>query len=363
MEKTKYNQKTYLFYISTIKSGGAARVMVNLANEFVDAGYKIVFVTNFPSETDYILNERVIRENIRSSEFHENAIKKNLYRCKKLRQIIKRYKPNLALSFMAENNFRLIISTIGFHTKTVISVRSDPRYEYSTVLRKILAQVLFRFASGIVFQTKQAQQMFPRAIIKKSTIIANEVANVFYSTKHVKDDYFVAVGRLVPPKNYELMINAFARFTDDFPNAVLRIYGEGERRTQLENLISTLNAVNNIKLMGQVEDIASVLSHASAFILSSNIEGMPNALLEAQAMGLPCISTDCPSGGPAEIIQNGKNGILIPPNDEDALVNALKRIAVDTNYAKNLGKYAHDSAMKYNPISIFSRWESYLNSV
>lgn len=363
MGKTQYNKKTLLFYISTIKSGGAARVMVNLANEFVNAGYSIILVTNFPSETDYMLDERVIRENIENAESHEKTIKKNIYRCIKLRQFVKSYRPWLAMSFMAENNFRLIISTIGLRIRTVISVRSDPRYEYSTVFRKLLAHVLFRFASGIVFQTKQAQQMFPRAIIQKSTIITNEVASIFYSTKHVKDDYYVAVGRLVPPKNYELMIKAFARFTHEFPTASLRIYGEGEERSQLERLIESLNAVDSIKLMGQVEDVASVLSHASAFILSSNIEGMPNALLEAQAMGLPCISTDCPSGGPAEVIDNGNNGILIPPNDEDALVIALRRITVDTDFAKKLGECAQKSAIKYNPISIFAKWELYLNSV
>jgi len=174
------------------------------------------------------------------------------------------YEPEVTLAFMAENNFRLIVSSLGLKTKTVISVRSDPRYEYCTIFRKLLAQVLFRFANGVVFQTKKAQQMFSQAIVKRSTVITNEVSKVFYSTKHVKNDYYVAVGRLVAPKNYELMINAFARFTREFPNALLRIYGEGEKRPQLENLIETLNVSNNVKLMGQVEDVASVLSHAKS---------------------------------------------------------------------------------------------------
>jgi len=90
---------------------------------------------------------------------------------------------------------------------------------------------------------------------------------------------------------------------------------------------------------------------------------MPNALLEAQAMGLPCISTDCPSGGPAEIIDNGSNGILIPTNNEDALVKALKKIANDKSFAKEIGECAQVRAIKYNPNIIFSKWESYLSSV
>lgn len=358
------NNKKILFYISTIREGGAARVMVNLANQFCKENYKVIFVTNFPDKNEYILDKKIKRISIEEKEFTGNCLIKNFTRIRVLRLLIKSHKPEYAISFMAENNFRLILSNLFTTTKSIISIRTDPKRKYRSFKGFFLGKVLYRLANGIVFQTKEAQDFFPKAIQEKSAIIFNPVADNFYRIIRSKQPQnIITCGRLSIAKRQELLIKAFSHLVNKFPQENLLIYGEGKQKKYLEEWIAKLNLQNRVFLMGQSNNIAEILSQAKVFVLSSDYEGMPNALMEAMAVGVPSVSTDCPCGGPRDLIKDGQNGLLVPCNNEKKLTLAMEKLLSQPEQAKQIGAKAREFAQKFATPFIFKQWKKYFDSI
>lgn len=348
-----------LFYISTIRGGGAARVMSNLANGFAASGADVTLVTSFPTENEYSLDPAVRRLNL-SVQNEKSFFVRNIAWIHRLRKIIASEKPDAVISFMAEPNYRNLIACAGLKTKRIISVRNDPNKEYAGTFQRMLAKSLYGFADGIVFQTEDAQKWFPKRVQKKSCIIMNQVKAELFETNRECEEYYVALGRLAPQKNYPMMIRGFAGFLKSQPLEQLRIYGNGDAE-QYSALIQELDAGKNIHFMGATADVAGVLKKAKAFLMTSDYEGMPNALLEAMAVGVPCICTDCPCGGPRAVIEDGKNGTLIPVGDANALTEAL--LQMDEETRKYLGGNAKLTAERFRPEKVFKMWESYIKTV
>ena len=151
----------------------------------------------------------------------------------------------------------------------------------------------------------------------------------------------ISAGRLECQKNFPMLVRAFSDFAKDKNDVVLHIYGEGNDKDMLQDLIDKLGCGEKIKLMGRSNDLVSVYKEANLFILSSNYEGMPNALLEAMAIGLPCISTDCPTG-PSEMIVSGENGLLVPVNDAEKLREAIEFMYNNRDKAEEMGQRARE---------------------
>jgi UDP-N-acetylglucosamine:LPS N-acetylglucosamine transferase len=163
--------KKILFYINSIHYGGAERVIVNLANEFSKRNYKVVFVTSFKDNKEYILDESIERITLEENNLKKSFIKKNIFRTLNLRKVYKHHKPNIVISFMAEPNFRAIAASMFLNIKNIISVRNDPNKAYPNILYRIVARILYPFADGCVFQTDDAKKWFSNSIQKKSKII------------------------------------------------------------------------------------------------------------------------------------------------------------------------------------------------
>jgi len=353
-----------LFYISTTRGGGAARVLVNLANHLAQLQHQIIFVTNFPDANEYPLIEKVKRFSVEKQESTQNRLLKNISRIHKLRRIIQQEKPQACLAFMGENNFRLLVSTLGIPTKSFVSVRNDPKKEYRGLLGYLIGKFLFRLADGVVFQTQEAQAWFPICVQKKSTVIFNPVQSSFYQVKRAgHPQHIVTCGRLNPQKNQALLIRAFAKIADKYPQENLLIYGKGELEDKLCQLIEDLHLQKRIYLMGLTTCVEDVLANAKLFVLSSDYEGMPNALMEALAAGVPSISTDCPCGGPHELIAPGQNGLLVPCNDENAMAEAMDKILSSSQRAEQMGQCARKSAQAYMPEVIMKQWETFIKGI
>ena len=167
---------------------------------------------------------------------------------------------------------------------------------------------------------------------------------------------FSAVGRLEPQKNFPMLIRAISEFHKREKDYKLVIYGEGRERINIENLIKELHLENSVSLPGRNKDVLNCINDCAAFILSSDYEGMPNALIEAMCMGMPVISTDCPSGGPREIIENEKNGLLIPVNDELRMTQAMFNIIKDGDSCL-LGQNAYKIGKQLMDASVFEDWK------
>lgn len=353
-----------LFYINSIYGGGAERVMSNLASAFSAHGYQVVLVTSFYGDREYALDANVKRLSLEETEIKQSFFKRNISRVLKLRNICKREKPDVLISFMGETNFRALLATRGLSIKNIISVRSDPNYEYAGHIGKFLGRHFLPVADGCVFQTEKAQKWFPSKLQKKSTIIFNPVKEEFYQAQyHPIPGRIVSCGRLEESKNFRMLIDVFAELSGKYSTVELLIYGEGSLKGDLQKQIKELGMEEKIFLMGATENIPEVLSNASIFVLSSMSEGMPNALMEAMAVGVPCVSTDCPCGGPGMLIDSGKNGILVENNNPLALAEGMEALLSDSERAFVLGTRAKESALEYHQERIFRLWEEYTNKI
>ena len=215
----------------------------------------------------------------------------------------------------------------------------------------------YPFAKGIIFQTQMAKSFFPEYIQKKGFVLQNPVDSSRIPNPYIgkRKKVFAAVGRLEPQKNFPMLIKAFSEFHKEEKDYKLVIYGEGRERINIENLIKELHLENFVSLPGRNKDVLNCINDCAAFILSSDYEGMPNALIEAMCMGMPVISTDCPSGGPKEIIENEKNGLLIPVNDAQRMVQAMFNIIEDDRSCL-LGQNAYKTGKHLMDASIFTDW-------
>ena len=347
-----------LLFITVISGGGAERVMCQLANQLCISNTVTLVVS------DKTKNEYHIDKNVNLVYLNEKRKKKNFFhQVIQLRTIIKKEQPDICLSFLPEPNFKALLASVGTKTKNIISIRNDPNEEYKSNLYKILARLLYRTADGIVFQTNDAKAWFSSGIQEKSSIIMNQVDDKFFKTEHLNDFSYVATGRLTKQKNYPLMIRAFSKMLKLYPNEILKIYGEGECFEELQGLIHELNAENNIFLMGRSNDIPAVLSEAKVFLLSSDYEGMPNGLLEALAVGVPCLSTNCPCGGPKMVIKDRTNGMLVPVKDEQSFYERLLELQESVELRNQIGRAAKQNAKNFASETVFKSWYAYIHNV
>lgn len=347
-----------VFYINTLGGGGAERVVATLAKA-LSGSNEVIVVNSYPVDKEYHLDDRIKHVYLEKNNTTTNFVSRNIGRVSRIRKVLKKEKPDVLISFMAEPNYRAIIASLGLKNKVIISVRNDPNMEYPTAINRFLAKTLFRFANGIVFQTEDAKKWFPKSIQKKSSIIYNQVDEVFYNTKYngIRHD-IVTTGRLTAQKNHKMLIRAFASIADTITDNLI-IYGEGELRPELEKLIEELHMKSRIFLPGRTENVAETIKSAKLFVLSSDYEGMPNSLMEAMALGIPCISTDCPCGGPKELFCNASDIRMIPCGDIDKLSEMIYlRITsyVDATVEKSLSK-------KFHPKKICQKWADYISYV
>lgn len=355
--------KKIMFYINAIHDGGAERVMVNLAKYFSENGYDTTLVTSFQDTWEYPLAPTVRRLTLEETEIKQSRIKRNLSRIKKLRDLCKSEKPDILVSFMEEPNFRAILATWGLPVKTLVSVRNDPIKEYAGKLGWFVGKVLLPMADGCVFQTSDAQKWFPKRLQKKSKIIYNAVKEDFYNVNRtpVRGE-IVTCGRLTEQKNHAMLINAFAEVQKKYPFATLKIYGDGNLKDKLQKQIDDLGLSSTAHLMGATSDVIKALQTADLFVLSSDYEGMPNALMEAMAAGVPCISTDCPCGGPRELLSDNKSW-LSNIGDEEKLVAHITELFVNHLNKEKNSCSMRKLAEKFAPEKIMDEWRCYLDSL
>lgn len=340
--------------------GGAEKSMIMIANGLAKLGNKVSIISLKDNNIAYKIDEKV--SYIFIPDRRGTKISKKFYRFLDLKNKLFEIKPDLVISFWVQPAiFAAILSKfIGF--KIIYSERGDPNdKEYSGMLR-LLRNVFFKFIDGFVFQTQGAKKCFSRSIQSKGIVINNPV----YIKK---DDYvipqerrkvIVNVGRLHAQKNQKLLINAFANISSYFPDYMLEIYGEGDLKKELEEQIKELKLVNKVQLKGTTNRLFDKIVDVSLFVLSSDYEGMPNALMEAMALGIPSISTDCKPGGARELINNGENGLIVESNSIDILARAIKYMLKNRKEAERMGRKAKDICNTHSEDSIIRMWQDYI---
>ena len=277
------------------------------------------------------------------------------HRVKRLEKIWEDIKPDVILSFIGKNNLMALLSARRFHIPVIVSIRAIPELEYPGRLMRISAEMLFPHAAAVAVQTQAAADFFTGAVRSRAVVISNAVSREFLAedgSEHrtERERTIVAVGRMDANKRFDLLLRAFSR--------ILR---EKEAdRSRLETLAGELGISEQTHFMGRCQGIADRIRHAGVYCLMSDTEGMPNTLIEALCLGIPCVTTDCIPGGIGQIVLNGENALVIPVGDEDALTASILRIIRDPALASRLSENARRLRERYDPERVTEEWEQML---
>ena len=333
--------------------GGSERVMTLLANGMAEAGISVDMVVMQNMERTYTVSDKV---NIIQFDFDKfNPVKKAVKRLSELRRIMKKGNYNGVISFMHIINFYTLIAGVGVKN-IAVSERADPR-KAVTLPIKWGRKLLYPRADKLVFQTEDAKSCFPKKIQKKGYIIPNPIDSDLpepYKGERTKE--IVAVGRFTTQKNFKMSVDAFEMLHKEFPEYKLVIYGDGPLKSEIAEYVKSKNLEGFVDFPGFVKNVTDKISKASVYISSSDFEGISNSMLEALAMGIPSVVTDCPVGGARMTIKNNENGILIPVGDTKALYEGIKKILTDKKFADRLSENSCKIRQELSIEKIVNRW-------
>lgn len=362
--------KKIAFHLNCLEQGGAERVVTNLAHQFYKEGYEVLIATEWMGENEFQIDPGIRRIHVGLTQEDESASRpvRILRRITHLRRFVREEKPDILIAFAQKANYRALTATVGMKVPVIISIRTDPVGHYDSLADKIQIPLLFPRAAGCVFQTQGQKEFFSEGTQKKSRIILNPINDKYIGVpapgKRTKT--VVQSGRLVDFKNQLMLIRAFVKVHEKHPDYDLKIYGGDSldgTKEQLEALIAEKNAGDYVTLMGASDRLEQELKDAAVYAFSSDWEGMPNALLEAMALGLPVVATDCPCGGPRTVIQDGCNGLLVPVKDEDRMAEAVCWLIENPQEAERLGENARKIADIANGRAVFAQWKEYMEQL
>lgn len=352
-------KKRYVFVAGSLLSGGAERVISILSNRTALSGNDVEILLYYDYEIFYEINPS-IKISVVEKETGTKRLATNI---KWIRKYIKN-NADVIISFLAPINMTVILATLGLGKTVIVADRNDPRRVPENPFIRKLRDALYLLADGIVVQTKSNQDYFPALIKKKSIIIYNPVDDTRIENVpevKVSKGKIVSVGRLIKQKNQELLLKAFSKIKEEFPDYSLTIYGEGNYRQRLIDLSIELGIADSFFLPGNSKSVLKDIKDAELFVLSSNYEGMSNALVEAMCLGLPVISTKV--SGSTDLIKNGVNGLLVECGDEDGMVQALRCMLLDFDLRTQCGRNALRIKEELLPERIMDRWVNYIQKV
>lgn len=347
------------FFVGEFSEGGAERVISILANILTQRGHEVAILKYFNSINHYKTDEKVKIYSIEEITNTKNKLRNTLY----LHKHLKSY-DGIFISFLAPFNILALVAKMFTNAKMIVADRNDPSKLPSNKYMRMLRDFLYRFSDRVVVQTSKNKAYFSKSVQERTEIIYNPLILNDMKGKALKadkDKLIINIGRLEPQKNQLMLIDTFKIFHDKHPEYKLVIYGEGSFRKELQDRINLLGLEDCVFLPGNVKDIFNRLIHAEFFVLSSNYEGMPNALIEAMGLGLPVISTKV--SGATDLIKDGVNGILIDVDDSKALLAAMEKLSFDEKYRTSVADEAVKIVDMLDCDNICDKWETIINDV
>lgn len=283
-----------------------------------------------------------------------------------MHSFFKMHKNSAVVAFLYDSIFLSLLS-VNKTNRLIISERGDPEQTTSETTKSFIKSE-FKNADCFVFQSYGVEEWYKKNTPVRGTVIFNPVkSDLPEPFEGERKKRVVNFCRISPEKNLTMLVDAFALLHERFPDYELFIYGDAVG-TDVQGYIDKVNneikknsLENSVHIFSARRDVHSLIYDCAMFVSSSYYEGMSNSMLEAMAMGMPCVCTDCPAGGARAVIKNEVNGLLVPVGDAQALADAMIRIAENPDFAKELGENAVKIRQLQSEKIITDRWVEVIN--
>lgn len=365
-----------LFATTRLTYAGAPKMMAWIANQMAAKGHEVHLVTFYSEEQARLLHENVKMISLRVTQSRSRLVRNTTGMLKtlgRLHKLVLKLKPDVVVTFLDSVGYvYLPIGRLFTKTKIVASERVDPYAHHGKTAAVRFA--LMNFAHGTVFQTDGARNFFEnrKRVFRNSTVIPNPVVTgdkILAMQKSIpaykdRDKTIVTVGRLsLRQKRQDVLLDAFKLFLDKNPGYTLVMYGDGPDRAKIQAMIEARGLTGKAVLAGRTDRVEEMIFHAAAFVLTSDYEGIPNALIEAMSIGVPSVSTDCSPGGAALLIRDGENGYLVPCGDAKAIAEKLSLVVNEAHIAERFSKNSPSITSEFAEAVIAEKWETYFQKV
>ena len=340
-------------------SGGAERQITNLANALSAYGHDVSLIVLAENNQRFPISPRVNIIDLTAAEKNQGPPIMNRFR--ELKKVLKMIKPDVSIHFWVQSVYFCYLLPKTITGNIIYSERGDPGDAEYNGLLGVVRNISFHRVAHFVFQSNAAKNYFSELIQARSSVIPNAVDVSDIDVTEIKNQQeiektIVNVGRLHPQKNQMLLIKSFARIAKDIPDYKLKIFGEGELRKEMEDLINSFSLCGRVIIEQPTSAIHNILLKSSLFVLSSDFEGMPNVLLESMALGKICISTDYSPGGVKDIIEDGINGFVVPANDETSLAEKMLYAINNISKLEQMSSMAKKIRLSHSFESIYREW-------
>ena len=371
------------FFTDNMSKGGAQRVISVLCNYFCSSGHSVsIILRDDIKEIAYKLDEKIGIVFPGEGKKPDFTLLKGLrtftYKCQRrlfrkkadifeeklsfkiqadyLASYLQKHPTDILISFLVKPNIIAGLAARRIHARVVAAERNYPDRAFEAFFVK-LRNSCYAKADVCVFQTKEQADMFPKSVQRKSVVIPNPVKDDL-PAPHIgkRNKVIVNYCGYKEHKNISLLIDAYSIIVKKHPDYLLEVYGYGEQKELLQKKIEGSGLSEKAILLPFESNIHEKVKRDAMFVMTSDYEGMPNALIEAMAIGMPVVSTDCLGGGAKAVIENGINGILVPAGDKNALVGAIGNLIENPDEAEKLGVEAQKIREKLSINNVAKLW-------
>ena len=361
-----------VFLITRLDYSGGPKMLAWVANQFAKAGHDVFFIAVYSDQIGQPLESNIsfISLNIRQSKFRfiRNTFE-NIRIQWKLRNILKQINPDLVVGFLYPVDlFFTLFNSIKKKYKVILSQRFDPYIEHG--LTAFVKKIAVQKANGVVFQTVGAKNYYNISKIEKHTIIYNPVTS--RTLKYIKEvekfekrkNIIVLPGRLdVHQKRQDVMVKAYEIIHKKHPDVQLVLLGNGPDKKLLENLIQEKNLDSFIQIHPAIPTAEEYTKDCKIVCMTSDYEGMPNTLIEAMAIGINIVATDCRPGGAKALVNDGYNGFIVPCGDYQALAKKISYLLDHPNISDTLANESKKIASQLAEEKIACQWIEFAKNV
>jgi glycosyltransferase involved in cell wall biosynthesis len=360
--------------ISALGCGGAERVLVLLAQGFINCGHDVTVITLSDKATDFyqlpVECSRIALGVMGHSSGLIEAVRSNIKRISTLRKAIQSTTPDVVISFLRITNVTTILALLGTKYPVIVTEHNDIKVFSYGILWETLRRLTYPYCSVVVSVSQGVARSFDLLPEGKRAVIYNPIV--------VKDDghidqlpaevdfnknWLICMGRLTEQKGFDLLLQAYSKIASKYPDWQLLILGKGELLEQLEQMKDDLGlSSQQVVFTGALKNPFAVLQKAKIFVMASRNEGFPMAHGEALACGLPVIATDCPSG-PSEMIRHDVDGLLVPNQNVTALARAMESIMSDEQKRQQLAAKAPEVLERFGLEAIVAEWEALIQKL